>query len=179
VQLLPAPRQGGLLIVAEPGDRVSVDGRPYALGPDAVVEINAPEGFYEVLVQGGGREARLPVAVSDGDVTWARPPAPAPAQLQFAQGSAALSAAERARLAPLVERLGGWVIEVEGGFSPEGDRAANLRLAEARADAALAALRALGVPEAQLRRLPPAVPEGATSAAGLRVCVLRFAPGDR
>jgi hypothetical protein len=176
LRLVPAPRQGGLLVVAEPGDVVEIDGQTYAPASDGVVEITAPEGFVTVRVRGGGREEELAVAVADGEVTWARPAAPAPLRVRFARGSAALTPAAAAPLSPLVAAAGGWRFTLQGSASPDGDPAANAALAAARCGAVARALVAAGLPPGALREAAPAVASPTLSAEEARACVILPTP---
>jgi hypothetical protein len=176
LRLVPAPRQGGLLVVAEPGDTVEIGGRSYAPAADGVVEITAPEGFVTVRVRGGGRDEQLAVAVADGEVTWARPTAPGPLRVRFARGSAALAPAATAPLAPLVAAAGGWRFTLQGSASPEGDLSANAALAAARCGAVARALVAAGLPADALIEVAPAVAGAGLSPEDARACVILPTP---
>ena len=172
----PAPTQGALLVVGQPGDRVRVGEHEVSAGVDGVVQLAIPEGTVEAHVVGGGRETSLLVAISVGHGSWVRVPEPAPTLVDFELGRADISEASRAQLQELVELAGGWRFELQGGFSPEGNRASNIALADRRAEAVRQALIELGLPEAQVAIIPSAVPEDATDAASRRVCTIHPRP---
>jgi len=177
--MLPARPQGALLVVGRPGDRVQLGEQQVPAGPDGVVQLAVAEGPVEVVVVGGGRSIPLSAAVSEGHGTWVRVDDPAPTAIEFGMGSHILDDAARARLALLVEHAGDWEFELQGGFSPEGNRSANIALANRRSAAVHEALLELGLPESQVRIVTAAVPEDATSAAARRVCtILPRSPGE-
>lgn len=71
----------------------------------------------------------------------------------FEWGSGTISATSRAtveKVAGIAKRFGGVVIEVQGHTDSEGSAGGNLTLSEQRAEAVVAALIALGVPEGDL-----------------------------
>jgi outer membrane protein OmpA-like peptidoglycan-associated protein len=116
------------------------------------------------------------VAVADGEVTWARPAAPAPLRVRFARGSAALTPAAAAPLAPRVAAAGGWRFTLQGSASAEGDLSANAALAAARCGAVARALVAAGLPAGALVEVAPAVAGAGLSAEDARACVLLPTP---
>lgn len=71
----------------------------------------------------------------------------------FEWGSGTISETSRAtveKVAGIAKRFGGVVIEVQGHTDSEGSAGGNLTLSEQRAEAVVAALIALGVPEGDL-----------------------------
>lgn len=176
--LRPAPQQGALLVVGEPGDRVRVGEREVSAGVDGVVQLTVPEGMVTAEVVGGGRRATVSAAISVGHGTWVRVSDPAPAVVEFAAGSASLGSEAREVVAALARDAGGWRYELQGGFSPEGNRAANVALATRRAEAVRAAFLEAGLSPDQVAVVPAAVPEDATDAASRRVCTVRPRPAD-
>lgn len=145
VALRPAPQQGSLLVSAQPGDRVRVDGREVAVGADGLAILTAPEGFVTVQISGGGRSLSREAAIASGHALWIVAPPASPAELRFSLGSSALDDAAQARLAEIAANAGAWRFEVAGSYSPEGDPTANQALALARADAVARALVTAGV----------------------------------
>jgi len=175
----PALLQGALLVVGRPGDRVVVGEQEVPAGADGVVQFAVAEGPVEAEVVGGGRRLHVHAAVSKGHGTWVRIDDPVPSNIEFDMGSEVLDAASKDRLAALVSNAGDWEFELQGGFSPEGEREANISLANRRSAMVRAALLELGLPEAQVRIVSAAVPEDATSAAARRVCtILPRSPGE-
>lgn len=172
VRLRQATAQGSLLVVAEPGDRIEVGEVEVAPEADGVATISVRAGLVELAVVGGGRRAAYEVSVEDGQALWVRAPAPSRQSVGFGMGSSRLDPAARDQLAQLVRELGDWRLAVEGGFSPEGNREANLALARARAAAVQQALLELGLPPDRVELRPPAVPEGEGPASSQRVAVI-------
>lgn len=71
----------------------------------------------------------------------------------FDKGSSTISVSSRAtieKVAGIAKRFAGVAIEVQGHTDSEGDAARNLTLSQQRADAVMAALVALGVPQTDL-----------------------------
>lgn len=150
VDLAPVPRQGAVVLVGYPGDRLELAGQGRPAGEDGVTILNAPVGDLEVVVVGGGRRVALTLAVDDGYVAWQRVPAPGPVTIPFAQDSALLTPEAEAVLTGLARDAGAWSFEVYGDHSPEGTPERNVGLAGERAEVVRAALVARGVPEAAL-----------------------------
>ena len=150
LELRPAPEQGGLLVVARPGDRVTVDGHPVPLSSQGVAVLNAPPGGVDVEVVGGGRTDTLRVGIADGHASWVRATTPDLHVVRFPVGGSSLDEASRADLQAMARAIGGWRFEVRGYASPEGDRDANLALARDRADAVMQALLQAGMPQSQV-----------------------------
>ncbi len=175
-QLQPAAVQGALLVVGQPGDRVQVGERVVSAGLDGVVEFTVAEGVVDAEVVGGGRRTRVSSAITPGHGTWVRVDKPVPIAISFEQGSAEISPEARERLAGLVADAGGWRFELQGGFSPEGNRAANVDLATRRSEAVHTMLLELGLSSNQVSVIPAAVPEDASDAAARRVCTIHPRP---
>lgn len=140
IQLEAAPPQGGLVVVAQPGDRVRTGELVQRVGPDGVLIVNTPQGRVEVEVVGGGRRALIDAVVPAGHAVYRRVSDPVPVELGFGSGRSQLTPAHEATLRALVQDLGAWSLEVAGLASPEGDPQANLALAAERARAVAAAL---------------------------------------
>lgn len=172
VRLRQAAAQGTLLVVAEPGDRIEVGEVEVTPEDDGVATLTVRAGIVELAVVGGGRRAAYEVSVEGGQALWVRAPAPARLSVGFGMGSSRLDPAARDQLTALVEDLGDWRLAVEGGFSPEGNREANLALASARAAAVQQALLELGLPPERVEVRPPAIPEGGGPASSQRVAVI-------
>ena len=171
-ELAPAPTQGALLVVGMPGDRVRVGEREVSAGGDGVVQLTVPEGTVEAVVVGGGRRAVISSAVTVGHGTWVRVDEPEPTLVEFELGRAELTPDARELLQRLVDAAGGWSFELQGGFSPEGNRSANIALADRRAEAVRVALSELGLSDERIRVIASAVPEDASDAAARRVCTI-------
>lgn len=177
--LPPTRPQGALLVVGRLGDRLLLQGQEVAAGADGVVQLAVAEGPLEAELIGGGRRLTVRAAVSQGHGTWVRVADPAPTAIEFAVGSETLDAEALERLAALVVNAGGWSFELQGGFSPEGDRVANIALANRRSQEVQAALLELGLPHTQVQIVAAAVPEDATSASARRVCTIHpRSPGE-
>lgn len=175
--LVPASKQGALLVVGQPGDRLVLDGAPaVSAGVDGVAQLQVAPGVVEATVVGGGRRVALEVAVSRGHGSWVRVEDPTSQLVSFGMGERTLDADDEALLDALVADVGGWSFTLRGGFSAEGDRAANLALAADRAEAVRQGLLARGLAEARVTVLPPAVPEDASTAAARRVCTITPVP---
>ena len=144
-QLQPAPKQGGVLIVASPGDELELGEAVRPVSPDGVGVVNAQEGVADIRVVGGGRSELLTVPVADGMASWIRIDPPVPVRITFGAGSSSLDDAARARLAILAANTRGWRWAVHGSASPEGDATFNQALAVARATAAADVLQQSGV----------------------------------
>ncbi len=168
--------QGTLFVVGQPGDHLRLGDQDIAAGADGVVQLKVPEGNVEAVWFGGGRIQTLQASVQRNHATWIRTSNPPPVTIQFDQGSDEVDAATRAQLAALVPLAGDWVFELQGGFSPEGNRTANVDLANRRSRAVAEVLVELGLPASQVEVVAPAVPEDATRAAAQRVCTLKPRP---
>ena len=168
--------QGTLFVVGQPGDHLRLDDQDIAAGADGVVQLKVPEGNVDAVWFGGGRTQTLHASVQRNHATWVRTVQPTPIVIQFDQGSDEVDAATREQLAVLVPLAGDWVFELQGGFSPEGNRKANVDLANRRSEAVARVLVELGLPPHQVEVVAPAVPEDATRAAAQRVCTLKPRP---
>lgn len=170
--LQPAPPQGTVVVVASPGDEVRVGGAPVSLGEDGAAFVQVLQGIVEVTVVGGGRAARASVAAESGYASWVRMADPTPWRVTFAQGSAVVTAAARRELAARVSLMGQHPIEIHGSYSAEGNEAANLALAQARAEATRAALVALGVAPDRVRLGAAQLPDAGLSVKEQRAAVI-------
>jgi len=175
VALSPAPSRGGLVVVAEPGDRVQVGDRSWFAPDDGVVAVNVPVGPVQVLVQGYGRTRTLEAATADGYATWVRAPDPT-TRILFAAGSSKLDDRALATIRQLVEDAAEGVFEVTGSHSPEGGLEQNERLAADRAFAVATALVAEGLPQERVRVLPAVPPDPALSIAEQRSVLVEPLP---
>ncbi|MBI1197115.1 MAG: DUF389 domain-containing protein [Phenylobacterium sp.] len=103
--------------------------------------------------------------MTPGTTVRIRPPLMPLPDVAFARGSSRLDAAADAAVATAAWAISRWnapAVEVEGDASPNrrGRRAADVRLAQARADAVAARLRELGVAEVRTTTLVPERLEG-------------------
>lgn len=144
--LPPAPPQGSVVVVAEPGDLVTVGGQEVRVSADGVAVLNVPQGVITGSVAGGGRVAPVEVAVGDGHAVWVRVPEPRPVRVDFDRGSAELDPAEVELLTQMAGRAGGWMFLVQGSASRDGNPTLNEGFAAARAEAVAAVLRGAGLP---------------------------------
>lgn len=173
VQLEQAPPTGGLVVLAEPWDAVTVDGERLPEATDGVWVLAVGVGSHQVAVEGAGRTWTDEAAVVDGYTVWLRAPSVEPVGVLFGAGSAVLRTEAKERLGPLVAHPGRWVFEVRGSFSPEGDLEANRRLAETRAQSVVDWLAEQGVPEQRVRVVHNDEPvEGYTAEEQRRVDVM-------
>ena len=172
VPLKPAPAQGTVVVVAQPGDDVFVDGHPVPVGQDGLAIVTTPEGPHEVQVRGAGRVVDLTTAVGDGYAAWVRSPPPERLIIQFAVGSSELTPQARRDIAFYAETVGNWGFELQGSFSPEGDWSANQKLARARGRAVQRAMVDAGIPRDRIEiEPPPEVPEDMETA-NQRSCII-------
>ncbi len=155
VDLEPAPAQGSLLVIAQPGDLVTVGEDRVQPDRDGVVVLNVAEGVTRVQVVGGGRSSVFEaVSVVEGQAGWLRASEPGPLHVTFPVNSARLGPQGRQAITDIALHAGDWSFSVSGSFSPEGDLEDNRALAEARAGAAAAALIEAGVPADRVVQLP-------------------------
>jgi hypothetical protein len=157
VALDTAPAQGALLVMASPGDLVRMGEHDLPANPDGLRIINAPEGFADLTVVGGGRQTLTQTALSQGHALWVRIPRPAPLLVTCPAGRSDLSAKDREALAALTTLAGDWAFEVRGTASPEGDPAVNLDLATRRGLVVVDAMVAAGLPRARITLATPMV----------------------
>lgn len=182
VVLPEAPAQGSLVVVARPGDVVTTGELRQTVGGDGVLVITAAQGALQVEVEGGGRSTSLRAFVEAQQAVYRRVADPEPVGVRFPVGRSALSAGGRDVVADLAAHLGEWRVRVEGLASPEGDREANLALAEARAAAVAAELEAAGVAAGRIDLQPPVVaPDDVADPAAWRAARVTPLPprGDR
>jgi hypothetical protein len=177
----PAERRFGWLVVAGPPSTVvRLAGTEQPIGAEGIARLRAPEGELTVEVVGGGRTERFEVAIADGYTLWLRAAAPPEVRVLFDVGSSEVSANDRLLVQELARNRGGYGLRIAGSYSPEGDPAANLRLAEARGASIAALLRGAGVPDDRVVLLPPRPPEAGRSAAEQRAVVVEpFVPEGR
>lgn len=173
VVLRPLPAQGSLVVVARPGDEIRVGGMPIPLDEDGVAVLNVAAGAVEIVGVGGGQQVRLYAAVARQQATWVRVPEPPELTVPFAGGSAELTSQGRYDLLQLAANAGGWAFVVQGYASPEGDTAANLRLAASRAEVVARALRGGGLSSDHVRVTEPAIGDPAQMANWGRVVIVR------
>lgn len=182
VELAPAPVQGSLIVIAQPGDTVVVSGHEVAQ-IEGVAVLNAPAGPVDVVVSGGGRTWEARPAIAEGYAIWLRASDHPPleeiqAVVLFGVGSSAITPAARARLAELAEGRGDWAFRVQGSHSPEGGEDYNRDLAASRGASVLSTLAELGVPSDAIELLEPAPPaEGLDRIQQRRVVVWLEPPG--
>lgn len=168
---------GGFVVMAMPGDEVYVDGVQVVVGPDGVASVVGDAEALDVEVRGGGRAAVMRVYPSTGVGLWRRVPDPVSRELFFASGSATLDAPSLASLRDAAAATGGWSWELAGWYSPEGQLAANISLAQQRAVAVRDALIAAGVPSDRLHILEVGLgPDGRDPAAMRAVQLTPVAP---
>jgi hypothetical protein len=175
LSLLPAPRQGGLVVSVSPGDRLRVEGGEVPVTADGVAVLNVREGPVHIEVEQISGTTALEGAVAAGHTLWLQAPPPTALILRFAAGSNLPDDAAVSALTALPLDRYAW--SVQGSYSPEGDPTANLSLAKTRAAAAVALLRAAGVPESQIDLLPPGPPPEGTDYRDLRAA--RLTPRTR
>ncbi len=163
VILKPAPTFGAVVVVAYPGDRVSIAEAVFPLAADGTAVFGAPEGPLAVTVSGAGRTAELEGAVAAGYALWLRAPEPQPLVVSFDPGSASLSTASLGAVELYAKQAGTYTFRVVGSFAPDGDAPETRRVADARAEALKSALLAAGVSAKSISVLGTVAPaDGAT-----------------
>jgi len=172
VPLKPAPSQGTVVVVAQPGDDVFVDGRQIPVGTDGLAILTAPEGPHRVEVKGAGRVVDLTTAVGDGYAAWVRSPPPDRLIIQFEVGSSVLTAQAQRDIAFYAETVGNWGFELQGSFSPEGDFGANQKLARARGKEVQRAMTGAGIPRDRIEIVPPPEVPEEMETANQRSCII-------
>lgn len=177
--LAAPPAQGSLLVASGLGDEVRVGGQRVPTGRDGLATLSLPEGAWTVEIAGGGRAITEEIAISAGHATWLRVRAqPATLTVRFPVNRDQLDAAGQGEVDLLGSRAGAWTLVVRGGYSPEGSLEANIALAQARAEAVAARLRAAGVPAAQVVVVPPEPPDPALSPADQRMTFVSPRPPE-
>jgi outer membrane protein OmpA-like peptidoglycan-associated protein len=139
-------RVGGLVVGACAGDQVTVGGEALETDAAGIAETFAlASGLVDLRVVGGGREAPRRLGFVQGQALWVVFDCPTDQVVYFDLGSAVLGDRTAADVARWASLAGDWRAELRGSYSPEGDEAANLALADSRARAVQAALVAAGM----------------------------------
>ncbi|MBN1335145.1 MAG: OmpA family protein [Deltaproteobacteria bacterium] len=170
VTLDEAPRQGALVVLANPADRVRIGEHDLPLTPQGTLLANLAEGPVALEISGGGRTVHQELAVAEGWATWLRVPPPEPVEIRFGVDSSDLDAAGREVVAAIAGARGSWRFRLEGSWSTEGENARNTSLGRSRAEAVHQALVAAGVPSEALEIAPPVAPPPGPPLPQHRVC---------
>ena len=173
VSLVESPPQGALIVVSDHRDVLRVADQVVQPGSDGVTLLKVPEGAVTIEVAGAGGVEVLEGAVASGYALWLRASLHAPQEILFDVSSAELNAAATAEIGRIAANLGEWRVSVAGSFSEEGDRDANLALADARTRSVVDALRRAGVPAERLELGPAVPPDPTLSMAANRRVVVR------
>lgn len=142
---------GAVVVVALPGDRLSVGGRSFPIEEDGTAVFGAPVGNVTVRVEGGGRVAEVEGAVAKGYAIWLRAP---PAR------SLVLTLLTDALTADSLDAARAWIAQRGDhrvrlvGLHQEWEPAI---VGQRRAEAIVGQLRAIGLPEGALQRITTAV----------------------
>lgn len=167
-------RQGWLVVVAQPGAVVRLPGdMEQVVTEEGVAKLRAAEGVVDVEVVGGGRTQTFEAAIADGYVLWLRADPPDEVAVMFASGSSEVDDADRVAAQALARNRGQFRLQLSGSFSPEGNRAYNLRLARSRAEAIAALLTEVGVPADDIEILEPTPPRAGLTAAQQRAVYIQ------
>ena len=174
-----AADSGVLVVAALPGDEVWLDGEPVSPSAEGLVLRSRPAGRSDVRIRGAGRDTSSPVVVTAGATVWLQmDDPPLTYQVGFEQGSATLDDDAQEVVVALGSALGNWRVELRGGYSAEGDRAANERLARERALSVQARLVAAGVPHERIAVLEVTAPDTSLTAEDQRTTTLDLLPQD-
>lgn len=179
VQLEPAADRGALLVLAHPGDAVSVNGAALPVAPDGLALYTAPEGRVRVEVRAGGQRQEYKAALANGYAVWLRVRPPPPTQILFAQGSSELGPNARERIQAMATDAAGWSFVLQGAYSYEGSLNLNNRLARERAQNVGAALLEAGVPADRIAYLDPPPADPNRDPATQRACNILAVPPER
>lgn len=176
----PRPTRGDLVVVALPGDTVWVNEAPVEVAASGLASVSLDEGRADVRIVGAGRDASLPVAVSGGATVWLQVDDEPQLEhlIRFRKGANVLVDEAAAVVTELGAALGGWRVELRGGYSPEGSLAANEALAGRRAEAVSEALQAAGVPVERIDVVPPEAPDPEALPDDQRAVSLRLLPAE-
>ena len=178
VALQPGVNRGALIVLAHPGDQVSVGGQPLAVNADGIALLNAPEGRVAIEVRAGGQRQEYKAALSSGYAVWIRVKPPDPTQILFAQGQSELSPQALARIQAIAADAAGWSFVLQGAYSYEGSLNLNNQLARERGQNVGAALLAAGVPADHIAYLDPPPADPNKDPATQRACnILAVPPG--
>lgn len=179
VALKLSENRGALIVLAHPGDQVSVGGAPVPVNGDGIAMLNAPEGRVAIEVRAGGQRQEYKAALSSGYAVWIRVKPPAPTQILFPQGSSELSAAAAQRIQGMAADAAGWSFVLQGAYSYEGSLNVNNRLARERGQNVGAALLAAGVPADHIAYLDPPPADPNKDPTTQRACNILAVPPER
>jgi hypothetical protein len=174
--LTPVPPGGAVIVAAQPGDHVFVDGVATPVGPDGAAVAATRAGEVEIRVEGGGRRSTVALAPADGWGVWYRAPAHKLVEVRFPAGSAEPGPEVREQVAQLVALAGDRRYRLQGSWSPEGRAEANRVLADERAERVRALLVEAGLDGARIELLPAQQLESTDPAAARVVLVSSAAP---
>ncbi|MDP2316115.1 MAG: hypothetical protein Q8P41_24675 [Pseudomonadota bacterium] len=157
IALRPAPAFGAVVVVAHPGDRVSIGRDVVPIGPDGTGVFGAAEGPVTVEVVGGGRRVVLRGAIAGGYALWLRAPAPTPLIVMFAAGSSEVPPEAAASIRAYAAALGSSTVRVVGTYAAD-EVSDGRRLGVKRAEALAASLIGAGLPADVVKVLASAKP---------------------
>ena len=179
VSLTPAATQGALLVLGYPGDRVSVDGVPVAVGEDGVSMVNAAPGRVAVQVAAGGQLQEYKAALARGYAVWLRVRPPPKTAVFFSFNSSDLSDRTRAQVTALADNAAGWSFVLQGAYSFEGSLNYNRKLAQERARVVGALLEEAGIPSDRIAYLDPPNADPNADPTTQRACNIIAVPPER
>lgn len=152
----PAPEQRLRAMLSPIGQVQAIERQGQALAVSFATNAPASLSDYQAIEQAAQRlMPQTPIALL--------PPLAALPEIPFTRGSTALSPQAAQTVDSIGWALGRWGVtsaRVEGGASPSGRRAADLRIAEARAAAVADRLRTLGIKDVTLATEVPNAIEG-------------------
>ena len=178
-ELKPEPDRGALLVLAWPGDQISVSGSTVPTGADGVAVYQAPEGRVNIDVRAGGQRQTYKAALANGFAVWVRIRPPPPVQVLFNQGKSELTPAALAQINAMASDAGGWSFVLQGAYSAEGSLNYNNRLARERGQNVGSALMAAGVPAEHIAYLEPPPADPNRDPASQRACNVLAVPPER
>lgn len=177
--LQPVTAQGALLLLANPGDHLTIDGHDVPTGPDGAAVINAPEGRVGIEVKAGGQRQEYKAAIANGFAVWVRVRPPPPTAVLFTVRSAEVSPKAQAEIAALAENAADWSFVLQGAYSYEGSLNFNRRLALERAAAVGKLLEAAGIPADRIAYLDPPNADPNGDPTTQRACKILAVPPER
>ena len=132
---------GAVVVVALPGDQLTVGGRSFPIEADGTAVFGAPVGALTVHLVGGGRQADVEGAVAKGYALWLRAPPARSLQLTLLTDALTAESLDAAR-AWLAER-GDHRVRLVGLYQDWEPPIVGQR----RAEAILGQLHAIGLPD--------------------------------
>ena len=171
-------RQGSLIVLAHPGDRVQIDGEEVAVDETGLARVNRDEGPVTIEVYSGGQQQQLRAALVPNHAVWVRAKDPDPTAVFFKLNSSELSRSAAADIQAVATYAASWSFVLQGGYSPEGSLERNRQLAIDRARSVSRALQDAGISTERIVYLDPPPPDPNRPPEEQRNCqIIPVAPG--